>query len=138
MFDKEIVASQVKADRFPFPSEGGITLAVRNSNYSLGPVMLHLVMSPGSVIPAHLHQGVAEVLYVIEGDLLTRASNTCQARRFTSRPVSSMARTAVKRAASFSCFGRIELRQKKPTSTISPCPRLLPEVCRIYHFGQFR
>ncbi|MGH9543999.1 MAG: cupin domain-containing protein [Terriglobales bacterium] len=70
MFDKEIVASQVKADRFPFPSEGGITLAVRNSNYALGPVMLHLTMSPGSVIPAHFHQGVAEVLYVIEGDFI--------------------------------------------------------------------
>jgi hypothetical protein len=44
MFDQEIVASQVKADRFPFPSEGDITLAVRNANYALGPVMLHLAM----------------------------------------------------------------------------------------------
>ena len=32
--------------------------------------MLHLVMSAGSVIPAHLHQGVAEVLYVVEGDFI--------------------------------------------------------------------
>ena len=70
MFNKEIVASEVKADSFPFPSEGGITLAVRNSNYALGPVMLHLNMRPGSAIPAHLHQGVAEVLYVIEGDFI--------------------------------------------------------------------
>ena len=36
MFDKEILASEVKADSFPFPSDGGITLAVRNSNYSWG------------------------------------------------------------------------------------------------------
>ena len=70
MFDQEILASQVKSDRFPFPSEGEITLAVRNRNYSLGPVMLHLVMAPGSVIPAHLHEGVAEVLYVLEGDFI--------------------------------------------------------------------
>ena len=68
MVDKEIVASQVKADRFPFPCEGDITLAVRNASYALGPVMLHLVMKPGSVIPAHLHEGVVEVLYVLEGD----------------------------------------------------------------------
>ncbi len=68
MFDQEIVASQVKADRFPFPCEGGITLAVRNTDYALGPVMLHLVMAPGAAIPVHLHEGVAEVLYVIEGD----------------------------------------------------------------------
>jgi len=27
-------------------------------------------MEPGSVIPAHLHAGVAEVLYVIEGDFI--------------------------------------------------------------------
>ena len=70
MFDQESLASQVKSDRFPFPSEGDITLAVRNKNYSLGPVMLHLVMTPGSVIPAHLHEGVAEVLYVLEGDFI--------------------------------------------------------------------
>jgi quercetin dioxygenase-like cupin family protein len=70
MFDQEILASQVKAERFPFSSEGEITLAVRNKNYALGPVMLHLVMKPGSVIPAHLHEGVAEVLYVVEGDFI--------------------------------------------------------------------
>ena len=70
MFDQEILDSQVKADKFPFPSEGEITLAVRNKNYSLGPVMLHLVMQPGSVIPAHIHEGVAEVLFVIEGDFI--------------------------------------------------------------------
>src|ERR1700759_4008023 len=67
MFNEEIVASQVKADKFPFPSEGNITLAVRNADYSLGPVMLHLSMEPDSAIPAHIHEGVAEVLYVTEG-----------------------------------------------------------------------
>ena len=70
MYDKEIQASQVKADRFPFPSEGEITLAVRNTNYAFGPVMLHLFMKPGSVIPAHTHRGMAEALYVIEGDFI--------------------------------------------------------------------
>jgi len=70
MFDQEIFASQIKPDRFPFPSEGDITLAVRNQNYALGPVMLHLVMKPGSVIPAPIHEGVAEVLYVREGDFI--------------------------------------------------------------------
>jgi quercetin dioxygenase-like cupin family protein len=70
MFDQEILNSQVKADRFPFPCEGEITLAVRNKNYALGPVMLHLVMKAGSMIPAHIHEGVAEVLYVIEGEFV--------------------------------------------------------------------
>jgi len=70
MFDQEILQSQVKADRFPFPSEGDITLAVRNRNYALGPVMLHLTMKPGSSIPTHVHEGVAEVLYVVEGEFI--------------------------------------------------------------------
>jgi len=66
--DQEVLDSQLKPDRFPFPSEGDITLAVRNANYTLGPVMLHITMSPGAVIPAHLHKGMAEALYVAEGD----------------------------------------------------------------------
>jgi quercetin dioxygenase-like cupin family protein len=70
MFDQETVQSDVRADRFPFPCEGEITLAVRNKNYALGPVMLHLVMQAGSSIPAHIHDGVAEVLYVVEGEFI--------------------------------------------------------------------
>jgi len=70
MYDQEILASQVKADKFPFPSEGDITLAVRNKNYALGPVMVHIVMKPGSIIPAHTHEGMAEALYVMQGDFI--------------------------------------------------------------------
>src|SRR5215831_15169252 len=66
--DQEVLDSQLKTDRFPFPSEGDITLKVRNANYTLGPVMLHIGMKPGAVIPAHLHKGMAEALYVAEGD----------------------------------------------------------------------
>jgi quercetin dioxygenase-like cupin family protein len=68
MVDQEVVGSQLKEDNFPFPKEGDITLAVRNANYTLGPVMLHIDMKPGAVIPAHLHNGMAEALYVVEGD----------------------------------------------------------------------
>ena len=32
MVDQEVIDSQLKADRFPFPSEGDITLRVRNAN----------------------------------------------------------------------------------------------------------
>ena len=41
MFDQEILSTQVKADSFPFPCEGDISIAVSNENYALGPVMLH-------------------------------------------------------------------------------------------------
>lgn len=70
MFDQEILASQVKGDRFPFPCEGDVTLAVRNKNYALGPVMLHIVMKPGSIIPAHKHERFTEAVYVVEGDFV--------------------------------------------------------------------
>ncbi len=68
MINQEVFDSQIKADRFPFPSQGDITLAARSANYTLGPVMLHLVMKPGSYIPEHIHNNVAEVLYIVEGD----------------------------------------------------------------------
>jgi quercetin dioxygenase-like cupin family protein len=70
MVDKEIVASQLKADRFPFPSEGDIMLTVRNASFALGPVMVHITMKPGSVIPAHDHESLAEALYVMEGEFI--------------------------------------------------------------------
>ena len=53
MVDQEVFESQVKVDRFPFPSEGEITLAVRNANYALGPVMLHIGMKPGASFVLH-------------------------------------------------------------------------------------
>ena len=62
MVDQEVLASQLQSDRFPFPSEGDVTLAVRNAKYTLGPVMLHITMKP------HSHKGMAEALYVVEGD----------------------------------------------------------------------
>ena len=68
MVDQEVFEGQLKVDRFPFPSEGDITLAVRNANYTLGPAMLHIAMRPGAVIPAHSHKGLTEALYVAEGD----------------------------------------------------------------------
>ena len=75
MFNLEILASQVKSDRFPFPCEGDIRLALRNKDYELGPVMLHLEMAPGSKIPAHVHEGVAEVLYVVDGDFINEGKS---------------------------------------------------------------
>ena len=52
----------------PSPVRATITLRVRNTNYTLGPAMLHIGMKPGAVIPAHLHKGMAEALYIVEGD----------------------------------------------------------------------
>src|SRR5262245_66023170 len=65
MVDQEVFDSQLKRDRFPFPSVGDITLAVRNANYTLGPVMLTFAMKPGAVVPAYSKQGMFAAVYVI-------------------------------------------------------------------------
>lgn len=70
MFDLVVSERHLRAERFPFRSEGDITLAVRNADYALGPVMLHIIMKPGASIPAHHHNGMAEALYVAEGDFI--------------------------------------------------------------------
>ena len=70
MVDQEVFGSQLKTDRFPFPSDGNVTLAVRNADYTLGPVMLHVGMKAGAAIPPHVHKGMAEALYVVEGDFI--------------------------------------------------------------------
>jgi hypothetical protein len=97
MFDQEILASQIKADRFPFPHGGNITLAVRNQNYALGPVMLELAMAAGSVIPAHIHEGVAEVSTQSKAISSTRVNNTSPGRRSTSGEASNTAHTPPRR-----------------------------------------
>jgi len=42
----------------------------RNKDCALGLVMFRLEMQPGSVLPAHSHEGVAEVLEVVERDFV--------------------------------------------------------------------
>jgi hypothetical protein len=113
MADQEVIGSQLKRDRFPFQSEGDITLAVRNGNYTLGPVMLHIDMKPGAVIPAHLHRGTADALYVVEGDF------TRQALRCTSRQAGNTARTPLRTGASGSSFGQNALRMRRQISLTS-------------------
>ena len=71
MVDQEILDSQLKAGRFPFPSQGNITLRVRNANYTLGPVMLHVVMNPGATIPAIRLELTVEY-FLIDHDTVSR------------------------------------------------------------------
>jgi hypothetical protein len=133
MVDQEVIDSQLKADRFPFPSEGDITLRVRNANYTLGPVMLHVGMNPGAVIPAHLHKGMAEALYMWpRATLPTRASSTRPALRCISRPARHMARTPRRMDASFSSSGQNAPRERLPTSAISPSqPKKQPSLTTV-------
>ena len=86
MIDKEILASTLEYQPFPFPHEGDLTLAVRNDAYGLGPAMLHIAMKAGSVIPAHIHNQVAEVLYVADGDFINEGKNYPTGTSFHIKP----------------------------------------------------
>src|SRR5258706_396221 len=67
MVDHEVLDSQLKTDRFPFPSEGDITMWVRNANYTLRPVMLQIGMKPGAVIREDLAKDLLVGLRQAEG-----------------------------------------------------------------------
>jgi quercetin dioxygenase-like cupin family protein len=43
--------------------------------------MLHIGMKPGAVIPAHLHKGMAEALYIVEGDFTNEGKQYPYGRR---------------------------------------------------------
>jgi hypothetical protein len=122
MFDQEILASQVRADRFPFPHEGDITLAVRNTNYALGPVMLQLAMQPGSLIPAHVHEGVAQVLFVSEGDFINEGKQHPPGTSLHVKNGQQHGSHTSEKAARSSCSGR-RTQRRRPTWPISPTPK---------------
>src|SRR6516164_860672 len=145
MYDQEILDSQVKADRFPFQSEGDITLAVRNKNFALGPVMVHIVMKPGSVIPAHKHDGMAEALYVLEGDFINEGKEYLPGTSVHVKAGKQHGPHTTKNGARCWCFGRTKPRRAKPTSVISrspstpelAVPRITPAtVARIVNVGE--
>src|SRR5215469_8844875 len=119
MVDQEVISSQLKSDRFPFQSEGDITLAVRNANYTLGPVMLHIVMKPDSVIPAHLHKGMAEALYVVEGDFINEGKQYQAGTSLHFKAGKEHARTRPNMVAGYSSCGLNEPRKRLPISATS-------------------
>src|SRR5215831_14747952 len=123
MVDQEVLDSQLKADRFPFPSEGDITLKVRNANYTLGPVMLHIGMKPGAVIPAHLHKAWPRHSMWLRAISPTRASSTRPALRCISRPARHTARTPLRMDASYSSSGRNAPLRRLPISATSSSPK---------------
>ena len=84
--------------------------------------MVHIVMKPGSVIPAHRHDGMAEALYVMEGDFINEGKEYLPGTSVTSRPASSMVHTPPRMGARCWCFGRTKPRRAKPTSVISRSP----------------
>ena len=119
MVDQEVLASQLQSDRFPFPSEGDVTLAVRNAKYTLGPVMLHITMKPGAVIPAHLHKGMAEALYVVEGDLTNEGKQYQAGTSLHFKAGNAHGPHTTKNGCSCSPSGRNALRRRQQISATS-------------------
>jgi hypothetical protein len=117
MVDQEVIGSQLKRDRFPFQSEGDITLAVRNANYTLGPVMLHIDMKPGAVIPAHEARPRHCMLW--RARLHQREQAVPGRLRCISRQAGNTARTPLRTGASCSSFGQNALPMRRQISLTS-------------------
>jgi hypothetical protein len=115
VIDQEILASQIKADQFPFPCEGEISLAVRNANYALGPV------SWGPVRPFQrmCTKASQKCFMSLKATSQMKVSGICPVRRFTSRRARRMDRTRPRKVANFSCSGLSALLQTTPISRIS-------------------
>jgi len=71
MVDKVVKSADVGPVNFPFPGyTGGIRIKLLNTDYALGPSMIHIRMEPGAFIPAHLHKKATEVLCILDGDFI--------------------------------------------------------------------
>jgi anti-sigma factor ChrR (cupin superfamily) len=71
MIDKVFKSADVGSVNLPFPGyTGDIKVKPLNGDYALGPSIIHIRMEPGAVIPAHLHKKAAEVLCILDGDLI--------------------------------------------------------------------
>ena len=119
MVDQEVIGSQLKRDRFPLQSEGDITLAVRNATYTIGPVMLHIDMKPGAVIPAYLHRGTAEALYVVEDDFTNEGKQYQAGTSLHFKSGREHGPHATKTGASSSSFGQNALQMRRQISLTS-------------------
>jgi anti-sigma factor ChrR (cupin superfamily) len=71
MLDKVVKSAGVGSANFPFPGyTGDIKIKVLNTDYALGPSMIHIRMEPGAFIQAHLHKKATEVLFILDGDFI--------------------------------------------------------------------
>ena len=71
MLDKVVKSEDVKVADFPFPGyTGEIKIKLLNTDYALGPSIIHIRMEPGAFVPPHLHKKASETLVILDGDFV--------------------------------------------------------------------
>ena len=71
MLDKVVKSEDVKVADFPFPGyTGEIKIKLLNTDYALGPSIIHIRMEPGAFVPPHLHKKASETLVILDGDFI--------------------------------------------------------------------
>src|SRR5579864_4499102 len=71
MIDKVVKTADVGSVDLPFPGyTGDIKIKLLNTEYALGPSMIHIRMEPGAFIPAHKDKKTTEVLCILDGDFI--------------------------------------------------------------------
>ena len=94
MVDQEVLERQLKVDRFPFPCEGEVTLAVRNANYTLGPVPgWHVAAFQGrqGTRPAHHQEAALSQQYACPLQLLLSGPRCASSSQTSARAAGSTA-----------------------------------------------
>ena len=71
MIDKVVKSEDVEVADFPFPGyTGDIKIKLLNTDYALGPSIIHIRMEPGAFVPPHLHKKASETLVILDGDFI--------------------------------------------------------------------
>jgi mannose-6-phosphate isomerase-like protein (cupin superfamily) len=84
--------------------------------------MVYIVMKPGSIIPAHKHEKMAEALYAMEGDFINEGKEYLPGTSLHVKTGKQHGPHSTKRAARCSYSGRTKRRCTTPTSVISRSP----------------
>jgi len=102
MLDKVVKSADVGPANFPFPGyTGDIKIKLLNTDYALGPSMIHIRMEPGAFIPAHLHKKASEVLCILDGDFVNENKTYGSGDFLHSKPGTVHGPHATKKGCSF-------------------------------------
>lgn len=102
MFDKIVRSADVETAKLPFPGyTGEIVIKLLNTEYALGPSMIHIRMEPGAFIPAHLHKKAAESLLILDGDFINENKPYGQGDVLHSKPGTVHGPHTTKKGCSF-------------------------------------
>jgi len=116
MLDKVVKSVDVESANLPFPGyTGNIKIKLLNTDYALGPSMIHIRMEPGAFIPPHLHKKATEVLCILDGDFINENKSYGPGDFLHSKPGTVHGPHTTKKGCSFLALYTANTGQADPT-----------------------